>query len=136
MHLVLQQLRPRTIPNPSCRPLSRRHRVAGELQKEKVFVHKAYHVLQTAAYVSLLLAFVPNCSLDCVRGRPLMPAQLHKMTSHVYVPAMQVAVGESEALAEAFAPEGRHTVAHAGGHLVPAAKAHVARYRAFLSAFL
>ena len=54
----------------------------------------------------------------------------------MYVPLIQVAVGESEALAEAFAPEGRHTVAHAGGHLVPAAMAHIARYMAFLSAFL
>ena len=65
-----------------------------------------------------------------------MPGRLQQHTSNGSVLAMQVAVGESEALAEAFAPEGRHTVAHAGGHLVPAAKAHIARYRAFLSAFL
>ncbi|KAK9843948.1 hypothetical protein WJX81_000209 [Elliptochloris bilobata] len=48
----------------------------------------------------------------------------------------QVAVTESEALADAYAAESRHTVTHAGGHLVPAAKAHIARFRAFLSAFL
>ena len=49
---------------------------------------------------------------------------------------MQVAVGESEALAELFAADCRRTVAHSGGHHVPATRAHVARYRDFLSAFL
>ncbi len=50
--------------------------------------------------------------------------------------AAQVAIAESEALAGLFAADCRHVVAHAGGHHVPACKAHLARYRAFLSAFL
>jgi len=50
--------------------------------------------------------------------------------------AAQVAIAESETLAGLFAADCRHVVAHAGGHHAPACKAHLARYRAFLSDFL